>query len=85
MEANLIKIKPFDDSIGLSLLVDLYNQMAKYLNPETTIELTEELAHVILGKETVLSRDFLIFENEQSKIIAFAGASKYQYLKMLGL
>ncbi len=81
MEANLIKIKPYDESIGLSKLVDLYNKMFKYLNPETTIELTEELALIILGKETILSRDFLVFENEQDIIIAFAGASKVRMYK----
>lgn len=81
MEANFIQIKPFDESIGLSVFVDLYNQMIKYLNPETTIELTEELARVVLGKETDLSRSFLIFENQQGEIIAFAGVSKWPTYK----
>lgn len=81
MEANFFKIKPYDDTIGLSIIVDLYNQMAKYLNPETTFELTEELVHVILGKETVFSRDFLIFENKQGEIIAFAGVGNIPLYK----
>ncbi len=78
MEANFFKIKPYDESLGLSIIVDLYNQMVKYLNPEATLQITEELARVILGKETVLSRDFLIFENMQGKIIAFTGVSNVE-------
>lgn len=81
MEANFIQIKPYDESLGLSILVDLYNQMSKYLNPETTIELTEELARVVLGKEIDLSQDFLIFESQQGEIIAFAGVSKLPIYK----
>ncbi|MCK4381498.1 MAG: GNAT family N-acetyltransferase [Candidatus Lokiarchaeota archaeon] len=81
MEANFIQIKPYDESLGLSILVDLYNQMSKYLNPETTIELTEELARVVLGKEIDLSQDFLIFESQQGEIIAFAGVSKVPIYK----
>ena len=81
MEANFIQIKPYDESLGLSILVDLYNQMSKYLNPETTIELTEELALVVLGKEIDLSQNFLIFESQQGEIIAFAGVSKLPIYK----
>ena len=81
MKANIFKIKPYDESLGLSIIVDFYNKMAKYLNPETTLEVTEELARVILGEETVLSRDYLIFENTQDEIIAFAGASKVPIYK----
>jgi len=78
MDANFFKIKPYDESLGLSTLVDLYNQMVKYLNPEATLQITEELVRVILGKETVLSRDFLIFENTQGQIIAFTGVSNVE-------
>ncbi len=75
MKANKFKIKPYDDSIGLSLIVDLYNQMVKYLNPESTLQITEELARMYLGQETVFSRDYLLFENKQGKIIGFTGLS----------
>jgi ribosomal protein S18 acetylase RimI-like enzyme len=75
MKSNLFIVKPYDDSIGLSLIVDLYNQMAKYLNPETTLHITEELVRVYLGQETVFSRDYLIFENNQGKFIAYTGLS----------
>jgi len=78
---NSFKIKKYDESLGFSILVDLYNQMAKYFNPETTFELTEELVHVLLGKETVFSRDYLIFENKQGEIIAVAGVSKVPVVK----
>ncbi len=76
MKANFIRIKSYDESIGLSVFVDLYNQMIKYFNPETTIELTEELVRIVLGKDTDFSQNFLIFENQQGEIIAFAGVSK---------
>jgi len=76
MQTNLFKIKPYDESLGFSILVDLFNQMRKYLNPETTFQITEELAHAILGKESVISRDFLMFENKKSEIIGFAGVAK---------
>jgi ribosomal protein S18 acetylase RimI-like enzyme len=81
MEGNFFKIKPYDESLGLSIIVDFYNQMAKYLNPETTLQINEELVRVILGKETVLSRDYLIFENKQGEIIAFAGVSNVPVYK----
>jgi ribosomal protein S18 acetylase RimI-like enzyme len=81
MEGNFFKIKPYDESLGLSIIVDFYNQMTKYLNPETTLQINEELARVILGKETVLSRDYLIFENKQGEIIAFAGVSNVPVYK----
>lgn len=81
MEGKFFRIKPYDDSLGLSIVVDLYNQMGKYLNPETTLQITEELAQVILGKNTALSRNFLIFENKQGEIIAFAGVAIIPYYK----
>ena len=70
------KIKPYEESIGLSHMVNLYNSMAKYINPETLLEITEEMVHIVLGKDTILSRDFLIFENEKAEIVGFAGLSK---------
>ena len=81
MKANLFKVKPYNDSIGLSIIVDLYNKMAKYLNPETILRITEELALIYLGQETVFSRDYLVFENNQGKIIAFTGLSRSPMVK----
>jgi len=81
MNVNFFKIKPYDESLGLSIIIDLYNQMMIYLNPETIMLITEELAHVVLGKETVLSRDFLIFENKQGENIAVAGVANVPLIK----
>lgn len=73
MKANNFKIKSYDESLGLTPIVGLYNQMVNYLNPESTFQLSEELAHMMLGRDVVLSRDFLTFENEQGEIVAFTG------------
>ncbi|MFW9820187.1 MAG: GNAT family N-acetyltransferase [Candidatus Thorarchaeota archaeon] len=81
MKANLFNVKPYNDSIGLSSIVDLYNQMNKYLNPETTLQVTEEMARIYLGQETVFSRDYLVFEDKQGKIIAFTGLSLLPMVK----
>lgn len=81
MKANLFNVKPYNDSLGLSLIVDLFNKMAKYLNPEATLHITEELARSYLGQETIFSRDYLVFENNQGKIIAFTGLSLLPMVK----
>ena len=81
MNADIFKIKPYDDSLGVSILVDLYNKMNKYLNPETTAPITEDTAHAFLGKEAILSRDFLVFESNQGDIIAMAGISREPIFK----
>ncbi len=81
MNANSFKIKPYDNSLGVSILVDLYNKMKKYLNPESTVLITEEVIHTFLGKETVLSRDFIIFETNQNNIVALAGISRMPFFK----
>jgi ribosomal protein S18 acetylase RimI-like enzyme len=81
MESNFFKIKPYDESLGYSVLVDLYNQLANYLNPEPTFILTEELARLMLGTDTVLSRDYLTFESKQGEIVAIAGISKIPIFK----
>ncbi|MFW9876777.1 MAG: GNAT family N-acetyltransferase [Candidatus Thorarchaeota archaeon] len=81
MEINLFKIKHYDDSVPLSKIVDLFNQMVKYFNPETTFQLTEELIHVVLGAETISSRDYLVAEDKQGEIVAFIGISKIPFVK----
>ena len=79
--ASKFNIKPYDDSIGLSVFVDLGNKMAKYMNPENLIEWTEELFQIALDKETVFSRDFIVFENEKAEIVGFAGVAKFTTVK----
>ncbi|MFX1419470.1 MAG: GNAT family N-acetyltransferase [Promethearchaeota archaeon] len=81
MESNFFKIKHYDDSIPLSTIVDIFNQMAKYFNPKTTTQLTEELIYAVLGTETISSRDYLVVENKQGEIVAFMGISKIPFVK----
>jgi ribosomal protein S18 acetylase RimI-like enzyme len=76
MTADLIHIKSWDESISRTVIIDLLNQQNKYLNPKDPIEATEELLNFFLGETTVLSRDVLRFENNQSNIIGFAGIIK---------
>ncbi len=73
MKVNKYKIRPYDESLRLATIVELYNQMVKYINPESTFQLNEEIFRTILGKDVVLSRNFLIFENEQGEIVGFTG------------
>ena len=72
MEKNLIQIKPWDESINRTVIIDLLNQQYKYLNPKDPIEVNEEMLNFFLGENTVLSRDALRIENNQNKIIGFA-------------
>ncbi len=78
---NFFKIKPYDESLGLSIFADLYQKMSEYLNPETTFQVTEEIITMYLSKDTILARDFLIFENEKGEYIAIAGVSKLPIYK----
>ena len=81
MKANLIQIKPWDETIDRSVIIELYNQTAKYLNPKAMLLLNEALFNFWVGKNTVLSRDFLIFEDNENKIIAFLGVVKSPMFK----
>ncbi len=81
MKANFIRIKPWDETVDLSVIIELYNQTAKYLNPKATLLLNEALFNFWVGKNTVLSRDFLIFEDNENKIIAFLGVVKSPMFK----
>jgi len=81
MTANFIQIKPWDETIDRSVIIELYNQTAKYLNPKGLLLLNKALLNFWLGKNTVLSRDFLRFEDNESKIIAFLGVVKSPMLK----
>ena len=81
MKANFIQIKPWDDTIDRSVIIELFNQTVKYINPKETLLLNKALLNWWLGENTVLSRDFLRFEDNKSKIIAFLGVVKSPMLK----
>ncbi|MFX1431480.1 MAG: GNAT family N-acetyltransferase [Promethearchaeota archaeon] len=81
MVSEFFKIKPYDDSLGFSIFADLYQKMSEYVNPETTFQVTEEIVPMFLGKETVLSRDFLLFENNKGENVALAGISNVPIYK----
>ncbi|MCK4780098.1 MAG: GNAT family N-acetyltransferase [Candidatus Lokiarchaeota archaeon] len=70
MSAELFNIRKYDDSIELSTLLELYNHMARYLDPGA-IELTEEYASLLLSNTPDLSNYSLVFENKQNEIIGF--------------
>jgi len=81
MKENLIQIKPWDETISRSIIIDLYNQMMHYLNPKGTLEINENMLNFWLGEHTILSRDFLRFEDNNNSIIAWAGIVKDPMLK----
>ncbi|MFW9825644.1 MAG: hypothetical protein ACFFE4_22065, partial [Candidatus Thorarchaeota archaeon] len=80
MKANLIEIKPWDESIDRSLLVELYNQKTQYLTPKLGLKINEEMLNFKLGKVD-LRQTFLRFENGQGEIVAFAGIVKSSNFK----
>ena len=72
-----MRIRPLDETIERSSLIDVWKQMWSYLTPEEPI-LSEETfkAMMIRDNQTVLSRDFLIAEDNQGTIIGFVGLLK---------
>ena len=68
--AKLYNIRKYD-STEFPTLVELYNQMARYLDPGA-IEYTEEHALMYFSNMTDLSDYTLVFENNQNEIIGFA-------------
>lgn len=80
VKANLIEIKPWDESIDRSVLVELYNQKTQYLTPKLGLKINEEMLNFKLGKVD-LRQAFLRFENWQGEIIAFAGIVKSNKFK----
>ncbi len=72
-----MQIKPLDETIEQSSMIDVWKQMWCYLTPEEPI-LSEEAfdARVVRGDQTVLSRDFLIAEDNQGSIMGFTGLQK---------
>jgi mycothiol synthase len=71
MSAKFYKIGKYDDSTMFSSLVEIYNQMARYLDPGA-LEYTEELASLFLSSTPNFSDKTLVFENNQNEIIGFA-------------
>ncbi|MFX0181435.1 MAG: GNAT family N-acetyltransferase [Candidatus Hodarchaeota archaeon] len=76
-ERNIMRIKPLDETIERSSMIEVWKQMWSYLTPEGPI-LSEEAfdAIVVRDDQTVLSRDFLIAEDSQGSIIGFIGLQK---------
>ncbi len=75
--ANIMRIKPLDETIERSSIIYVWKQMWSYLIPEET-DLTEEKFDAIFSRDdqTVFPRDFLIAEDNQGNIIGFAGLGK---------
>ncbi|MHA1522558.1 MAG: GNAT family N-acetyltransferase [Promethearchaeota archaeon] len=67
--------KPWDETISRSALLDIMNAHFEYLASEFHVEITEEVFDRIFGKEAVLSREIIVFENEERKIIGFTRVS----------
>ncbi|MHA1931198.1 MAG: GNAT family N-acetyltransferase [Promethearchaeota archaeon] len=80
MKANLIQIKPWDETISRSVLIEIYNKMIRYLNPKYGVELNKDLLNSRIGKVSLLT-NFLRFENGKGRIIAFTGIVKHITLK----
>ena len=66
MSAKLYNIRKYNDSTEFSALVEIYNQMARYLDPGE-IEYTEEHASLYFSNMSDLSNYTLVFENKISK------------------
>ena len=77
-EVNLMRIKPYDETIDRSNLVDLMNQMNTYFDSENPLFMTIESLDLNLSTFdlTVLSRDFLTVKDNQEKLVGFAGLFK---------
>jgi mycothiol synthase len=71
MSAKYYNIRKYDESTEFSTLVEIYNQMSRYLNPGA-LEYTEELASIYLSSTPNLSDKSLVFEDNQNEIIGFA-------------
>ena len=74
MGKKIIK-KPWDESISRSVLIDIMNTQYRYLDSEFYVEITKEVFDRFFGKESILSRDMLVFENEAGEIVGFTGVS----------
>jgi len=67
--------KPWDESISRSVLLDIMNTQYRYLDPEFYVDITKEVFNRFFGKESILSSDMLVFENEAGEVVGFTGVS----------
>lgn len=76
---SILRIKPYNEKTGLSGIINVWNQFMKHFNDVSMIHNSEEEFKAVLAtsfSDTVLSRDFLIAEDNQGKIIGYAGFLK---------
>lgn len=74
-----MRIIPYNEKTGLSGIINVWNQFMKHFNDVSMIYNSEEEFKAKLARyfsDTVLSRDFLIAEDNQGKIIGYAGFLK---------
>ncbi|QEE15494.1 GNAT family N-acetyltransferase [Promethearchaeum syntrophicum] len=67
--------KPWDEGMDWAILLDIMNAHYKYLSSEFYVKITKNTFERIFGKESILSRDILKFENEAGDLIGFSGVS----------
>lgn len=72
-----MKIRPFDETIDKIRVVEVLDQVLKYDNPALGIDEDQfNAALTFEGEQTILSRDFLVVEDNKGKIIGFGGLLK---------
>lgn len=72
-----MKIRPFDETIDKSKVVEVLDRVLKYENPALGID--EDMFNTALkfqSDQSIPSRDFLVAEDNDGKIIGFAGLLK---------
>ncbi len=72
-----MKIRPFDETIDKARVIEVLDRVLKYENP--ALGINEEQFNAALefgGEQTILSRDFLVAEDNEGKIIGFSGLLK---------
>jgi len=72
-----MKIRPFDETIDKTRVIDVLDRAIKFENP--ALGMNEEQFNAAFdfeGEQTNLSRDFLVAEDNEGKIIGFAGLIK---------
>ena len=74
---NTFFVKPWDESIERSKILDIINSRNKYTNPDFAVELKENALDYWFGKDAILSREVLRFETNDGKIVGFAGLTNY--------
>ncbi len=80
MSGKFFKVRNYDDTVDFSIILELYNEMSKHLNP-AAIEITEDYASVILGTNPNLQQNTLIFGKEQNDILGFASIIQLPFYK----